>query len=58
MKARYFLDGKEISEKQAIEIEALNKAYMSSNDMNDWLKCQFITKVNDIRDWIPEPNFN
>lgn len=42
---RYFVNGKEISEKQAKDIEAQNKKYISSNDFTLWTKCQFITVV-------------
>jgi len=43
---RYFVDGKEISEKEAKAIEAKNKEYMSSKDFSLWAKCQFITVIN------------
>lgn len=43
---KYFVEGKEITEVQAKEIEAANKKYMSSDDMNEWLKCQFVIVIN------------
>lgn len=43
---RYFVDGKEICEKEAKAIEAKNKEYMSSKDFSLWVKCQFITVIN------------
>lgn len=42
---RYFVNGKEISEKEAKKIEANNKKYMESNDFNLWAKCEFITVI-------------
>ena len=42
---RYYVQGKEISEKQAKAIEAQNKEYISSKDFTLWAKCQFITGV-------------
>ena len=42
---RYFVNGKEISEQEAKEIEANNKKYMESNDFNLWAKCEFITVI-------------
>lgn len=42
---KYYLQGKEISEKQAKVIEAQNQKYISSNDFTYWAKCQFITVV-------------
>ena len=39
---RYFVDGKEISEKQAKEIERRNAEYMSSGDFSLMAKCQFV----------------
>ncbi|EOS16413.1 MULTISPECIES: hypothetical protein [Bacteroidaceae] len=42
----YYLQGKEISEKQAKAIEAKNKEYINSNDISLWAKCQFITVIN------------
>lgn len=44
---KYYVDGKQITEQEAKEIEAKNKEYMSSNDLNLWAKCQFIMVVND-----------
>ena len=40
---KYYLQGKEISEKQAKAIEAQNQKYISSNDFTLWAKCQFVT---------------
>lgn len=42
---RYFVNGKEISEQKAKEIEANNKKYMESNDFNLCAKCEFITVI-------------
>ena len=43
---KYYLQGKEISEKQAKAIEAKNQKYISSNDISLWAKCKFITVIN------------
>lgn len=43
---KYFVNGKEISEKEAMAIEVKNKEYMSSNDFSLWAKCEFITVIN------------
>ena len=43
---KYYLQGKEISEKQAKAIEAKNKEYINSNDISLWAKCKFITVIN------------
>lgn len=43
---RYYLQGEEISEKQAKAIEAKNKEYINSNDISLWAKCKFITVIN------------
>lgn len=43
---RYFVNGKEISEKEAKAIEAKNQEYMNSNDLSLWAKCEFITVIN------------
>lgn len=45
---RFFVNGKEISEKEAKEIEANNKKYMESNDFNLWAKCEFVTVIGKI----------
>lgn len=42
---RYYLQGKEISEQKAKDIEAQNKEYMNSNDLTLWAKCQFIVVI-------------
>lgn len=42
---RYFLDGKEITEEQAIEIQKNNEKYLNSGNMNDLLKIKFITVI-------------
>lgn len=42
---RCFVDGKEISEKQAKEIERRNAEYMSSGDFSLMAKCQFVIAV-------------
>lgn len=43
---RYYVDGKEISEKEAKAIEAKNEEYMNSNDLAQWANCQFIVVIN------------
>lgn len=43
---RYFVNGKEISEKEAKAIEAKNKEYINSSDISLWAKCEFITIIN------------
>ena len=43
---KYYLQGKEISEKQAKAIEAKNQKYISSNDISLWAKCKVITVIN------------
>lgn len=42
---RYFINGKEISEKEAKKIEKDNKKYMDSGDFELMMKCQFIVKI-------------
>lgn len=44
---RYFVDGKEISEKQAKEIESRNTEYMNSGDFSLMEKCQFVIAVRE-----------
>lgn len=43
---KYFVNGKQISEQEARDIEAKNKEYMSSRDLSLWAKCQFIIVIN------------
>lgn len=43
---KYFVDGKEISEKEAKSIEKRNKEYMESGDFSLIAKCEFITVIN------------
>lgn len=43
---KYFVNGKEISEQEAIEIEIKNSEYMASGDLSLWAKCQFIVVIN------------
>ncbi len=43
---RYFVNGKEISEPEAMAIDAKNQEYMNSNDLSLWAKCEFITVIN------------
>lgn len=43
---KYFVNGKQISEQEARDIEAKNKEYMSSQDLSLWAKCQFIIVIN------------
>lgn len=47
MKTRFYLDGKEISESVANEIEALNQEYIASGDFELMAKCQFIVKIEE-----------
>ncbi|WP_303224065.1 hypothetical protein [Butyricimonas faecihominis] len=42
---KYFVNGKEISEQEAIEIEIKNNEYMASGDFSLWAKCQFIVVI-------------
>lgn len=42
---KFFLNGKEISQQEAKEIEKKNKEYMNSGDFSLMLKCQFITVI-------------
>lgn len=43
---KYFVNGKEISEKEAKSIEKRNKEYMESGDFSLIAKCEFITVIN------------
>lgn len=43
---RYYVNGKEISESEAIAIDAKNREYMSSTDFSLWAKCQFVVVIN------------
>ena len=42
---KYFVNGKQISEKEAKAIEKRNKEYMNSGDWNLIAKCEFIVIV-------------
>ena len=42
---KYFVNGKEITEKEAKEIEARNNELMKSTNIADWAECQFITVI-------------
>ena len=42
---RYFVEGKEITEEQAIEIQKNNEKYFNSGNMSDLLKIKFITVI-------------
>ena len=43
---KYFVNGKEISEKEAKLIEKRNKEYMESGDFSLMAECEFITVTN------------
>lgn len=43
---KYFVNGKEVSEKEAKLIEKRNKEYMESGDFSLIAKCEFITVIN------------
>lgn len=43
---QYFVNGKEVSEKEAKEIEKKNNEYMSSDDLSLWANCEFIMVIN------------
>ena len=51
MKPRYFTNGREISEKEAKEIKAANNRLMTSGNIADMLKIQFIQVMNNPQDW-------
>jgi hypothetical protein len=42
---RYFVDGKEITEAEAKEIERKNNEYLASGDFNEMLKIKFIVVI-------------
>lgn len=42
---RYFVNGKEITETEAKEIERKNNEYFESGDFNEMLKIKFITVI-------------
>lgn len=42
---RYFLNGAEITEEQAKEIEKQNQIYLNSGDFEQIAKCEFITVI-------------
>ena len=43
---RYFLEGKEISEQEAVDIERMNDEYMKSGDFDLMLKCKCRVVIN------------
>lgn len=43
---KYFIEGKEVSEQEAIDTERMNKEYMESGDFDLMLKCKFIIVIN------------
>ena len=45
MKKRYFVEGKEITEAEAKEIQKNNDKYFNSGNMADLLKIKFITVI-------------
>lgn len=44
--ARYFIDGKEITESEAVIIQQRNKEIMLSTSFVNWENIKFITKIN------------
>lgn len=42
---RYFINGTEITEAEAKEIERKNIEYLASNDFNEMLKIKFIVVI-------------
>lgn len=42
---KYFVEGREITETEAKEIEKNNDKYFNSGDMNDLLKIKFVVVV-------------
>ena len=42
---RYIVNGKEITENEAKEIERKNAEYLNSNDMNDLFNVKFIVVI-------------
>ena len=43
---KYFVNGKEVSEKEVKLIEKRNKEYMESGDFSLIAKCEFITVIS------------
>ena len=43
---KYFLDGKEITEQEAKEIEARNNELLKSTNITDWAECKFIIVID------------
>lgn len=39
---RYYIDAQEVSEREAMSVEAQNAIYLNSDNLSDWLKCKFI----------------
>lgn len=44
----YFLNGKEIPQAEAQEIQRLNREYMNSGDFSDLLKIRFIVVFEEV----------
>ena len=42
---KYYVNGKQISEQEAIEIKKENARLQKSTDLNDWLGIQWITEI-------------
>jgi hypothetical protein len=42
---KYYVNGKEITEQEAIEIKTKNAELQKSTDLNDWLGIQWITEI-------------
>lgn len=43
---KYFVDGKQITEKQAEEIKLQNNRILKSSNISDWEKCKFIVVID------------
>ena len=43
---KYYVNGKQISEKEANEIKKENAILQKSTDLNDWLGIQWITEIS------------
>ena len=42
---RFFVNGQEVTYKKAIDIDEMNRKYMSSHDVADWANITFITII-------------
>lgn len=42
---KYYINGKEISKKEAENVKAKNAELQKSKDLNDWLGIQWITEI-------------